>query len=135
MYTPASISTMKHPKTVGPLSLGLVAMGLPPDNAEAAATSYQMLCKGRFRVEARASHMVLSFSKASSGTTNGVSLSNGQCAWRDRPLNSAEPTRINFSRTMGAIVARAHPGLVETIKWKAPNLTGKRSVRRENSTH
>lgn len=88
------------------LSLGFMAIGLAPENAEA-GTTYKIFCKGRFKVEAAKSHMWIRFSKAPRGTSNGASLANGQCAWADRPLNSAEPTSIHFSYGMGKAVAPA----------------------------
>ena len=99
----------KHLRRLGLLTLSFMAVGLAPDNAEA-GTTYRIYCKGRFKVEAAKSHMWIRFSKAPHGSSNGSNLANGQCAWANRALNSAEPTAIHFSYGMGKAVA---PAIIE----------------------
>lgn len=94
---------------LGVFALGVLSLGLAPEDASA-GTTYRMYCKGRFKVEAAKSHMWIRFSKAPSGSWNGSSLANGQCAWADRALNSSEPATINFSYSMGKAVI---PALIE----------------------
>ncbi|MGH1348493.1 MAG: hypothetical protein ACRBN8_43505 [Nannocystales bacterium] len=98
---------MKYSRIAALLGLGLMTVTVAPENADAAARSYKMLCKGKFKVEMVKSHMVIRFSKAPSGSSNGASLQNGQCAWSDRGLNSSEPPAINFSKSMAASVPPA----------------------------
>lgn len=94
---------------LGVFALGFMCVGLAPEKAKA-GTTYRMFCKGRFKFEAAKSHNWIRFSKAPRGSYNGQNLANGQCAWADRALNSAEPAIVNFSHGMGKAVI---PAVVE----------------------
>jgi len=98
---------MKYSRIAALVGLGLMTATVAPEDADASARSYKMLCKGKFKVEMVKSHMVIRFAKASSGAGNGSALQNGQCAWGDRALNSSEPPAVYFSRTMAASVPPA----------------------------
>lgn len=101
--------TKRHLRRLGVFAIGVLSLGLAPEEAEAGRT-YRMYCKGRFKVEAAKSYMWIRFSKAPHGSSNGSNLANGQCAWADRALNSSEPATINFSYSMGKAVM---PALIE----------------------
>ncbi len=82
----------------------LSGIGTAAHEAQAAPSTYVLSCRGggamTFDVRSVGTKVRLEvrFAKATTAAT-GTPPGAGQCAWLDRPLNGAEPTRLHISQT------------------------------------
>lgn len=99
----ASVFALNEDASAQTVGTGLPTLTeLPPEpRLRENQPSFPMACMGggNMRVAMRTSErpwFSITFDKASTGVSGGALLP-GQCAWLDRPLNSAEPTLAVFN--------------------------------------
>lgn len=74
-----------------------LCIGLAGGTDSHAQANYQLLCRGplNYAVGTGQNTTVVFFQKNPTVAGNGgISLQQGKCAWTDRPVSAAEPTRI-----------------------------------------
>jgi len=89
-------------KTVSSLLCGTMLFVTAVTSAESrpcATTGFTLTCRGNLQIQNHGTgEKEISFSKASGAAgSNGATLTRGSCAWEDRPLNSAEPSKMKYT--------------------------------------
>jgi hypothetical protein len=79
----------------------LIAASIPAQAAPCAAGGFTLICRGHFQIQnhgGNPSRKDINFvrSPLAAGTT-GNTLALGTCAWEDRPVSIAEPSRLSYA--------------------------------------
>ncbi len=90
---------MKRKVVIGALAF-VSAVGLgsvaPPAEAAPGGSYYEMACRGHFNVRTWGWVVVEGKKAKNKADGRGSALAPGECAWKDRALNSSEKATISF---------------------------------------